>query len=103
MYHYGYVRNLAAMQAKQARVGKYWGHEHPLFHGYRMDPQGLVRFSGEHPAVMAHWLAHEAEQGFQPDPSYKLSRKEIRYRWKARIERWLGIDLTQKHFTLLGS
>ena len=103
IYHYGYVRSLAAMQAKQARVGKYWGHEHPLFHGYQMDPQGLVRFTGEHPAVMAHWLAHEAEQGFQPDPNYKLSRKEIRYRWKARIERWLGVDLTQKHFTLLRS
>jgi len=101
IYHYGFARSIAAMREKNARVGRYWGHEHPLFHGYTMDPQGLVPFSGEHPAVMAHWLEHEAEQGFVPDPNYKLTRRELRYRWKARIERWFGVDLTQKHFTLV--
>lgn len=42
IYHYGHVRSIAAMQAKNQRVGKYWGHDHPLFNGYQIDPEAVV-------------------------------------------------------------
>lgn len=101
IYHYGHVRNIAAMREKNARVGRYWGQEHPLFQGYMMDPKGLAPFLGDHPAVMHRWLEKEAETGFSPNPNHHPTLRERRHRWKARIERWFGLDLSKKHFTLI--
>lgn len=101
IYHYGHVRSIAAMREKNRRVGKYWNHDHPLFNGYVIDPQALVAFDGDHPAVVRHWLATEAETGFTPDHNHQPDRRERRHRRLQWLERLIGRDLTKKHYTLV--
>jgi len=98
IYHYGHVRSIAAMQAKNQRVGKYWGHDHPLFNGYQIDPEAVCRFSGKHPAIVVDWLVNEAEKNFAPDANYQASKRELKHRWVMKIERLFGLELSKKHF-----
>lgn len=101
IYHYGHVRSIAAMREKNARVGRYWKHDHPLFEGYAIDPRLLAPFSGEHPAAVRDWLATEAEQHYAPDPAYQPTARDRRHRRVLALERWLGRELSKKHYTLV--
>lgn len=101
IYHYGHVRDQRKMQEKFRTVSRYWGHPPPPFDGYAIDPRVLVPFRGRHPAVVATWLAHEAERSFTPDPAYRPTRRERRYRMMMRLERWFGLDFSRKHFQLI--
>jgi glycosyltransferase involved in cell wall biosynthesis len=101
IYHYGHVRNISAMSEKNQRVGKYWGHDHPLFHGYQIDPQALSQFSGQHPEIINTWLANEAEKNFTPNPSYQPTKRELKHRWTMKLERILSLELTKKHYRLI--
>ena len=101
IHHYGHVRSIAAMQEKNARVGKYWKHDHPLFKGYVIDPQMLAPFSGEHPAVVRDWLSSEAEQRYEPDPAYVPTRRDLKHRRVLALERLFGWELSKKHYTLV--
>ncbi|MGH8659343.1 MAG: glycosyltransferase [Gammaproteobacteria bacterium] len=101
IHHYGHVRSPAKMQAKIQKVSRYWGHEPPPFTHYAIDPSALRPFSSRHPAVMRRWLAEEAAQCYEPDPSHVPSRRERRHRLMMHVEDWLGVDLTRKHFKLV--
>lgn len=101
IYHYGHVRSIAAMQAKNQRVGKYWGHDHPLFNGYQIDPTAVQHFSGEHPVIVKDWLATEAEQIFEPNVSYSPNQRERKHRWVMNFEKFFGLELSKKHFKLI--
>ena len=101
IYHYGHVRSIAAMREKNARVGRYWKHDHSLFEGYRIDPRLLAPFGGEHPAAVRDWLATQAEQHYVPDPDYVPSARERRHLRMLALERWLGRELSKKHYTLV--
>lgn len=99
IYHYGHVRSIAAMHAKNQRVGKYWGHDHPLFKGYQIDPEAIRHFSGRHPMIVNDWLANEAEKFFTPDTNYQPSKREFKHRWVMKLEKLFGLELSKKHFT----
>jgi hypothetical protein len=99
IYHYGHVRSIAAMHAKNQRVGKYWGHDHPLFNGYQIDPAAIRHFTGRHPSIVKDWLANEAEKFFAPDTNYHLSKRELKHRWVMKLEKLFGMELSKKHFT----
>ena len=101
IYHYGHVRSISAMQEKNQRVGRYWGHNHPLFNGYQIDGQALKRFDQTHPACIEYWLKNEAEQHYKQNPNYTPSRREIKHRLAMKLEKWLGWDLSKKHFKLV--
>ena len=101
IYHYGHVRSVAAMREKTQRVGKYWGHDHPLFNGYQIDPAALAPFAGSHPAIVRDWLAQEAERTFVPDPAYPPTRKELKHRRMMALERLFGLELSKKHYRLV--
>lgn len=101
IYHYGHVRSVAAMREKNQRVGKYWGHDHPLFNGYQIDPQALAPFAGSHPAIVRDWLAAEAETAFTPDQAYLPTRKELKHRRMMTLERMFGLELSKKHYRLV--
>ena len=101
LYHYGHVRSIAAMREKNARVGRYWKHDHPLFEGYAIDPRLLAPFGGEHPTVVRDWLATQAEQHYVPDPAYEPSARDRRHRRVLALERWLGWELSKKHYTMV--
>jgi len=101
VYHYGHVRRTDYMQAKLDQVSKYWSHGAPKVHYGNIDPQSLRPYRGSHPAVMAEWLRHEAEQHFAPDPAHVPTRRERKHRLSMRLERWFGGDLSRKHYTLI--
>jgi len=101
IYHYGHVRRIEAMREKNKRVGQYWGHDHPLFNGYQIDPRALAPFTGSHPAIVQDWLTNEAETGYEPDPGYHPTRRELRHRWMMRLEKAFGLELSKKHYRLV--
>ncbi|KRT55680.1 glycosyltransferase family protein [endosymbiont of Ridgeia piscesae] len=101
IYHYGHVRSSERMREKINQVSRYWGHQPPKFEGYAIDPQALARFQGAHPAVMADWLARDAQQSFVPDPDYRPTRRELKHRRAMRLERWFGLELSKKHYKLV--
>ncbi len=101
IYHYGHVRNISAMREKVQRVGKYWGHDHPLFNGYQIDPKAIAPFKGKHPQIIQSWLENEAEKAFTPDHQYKPTRKERKHRLVMRLESIFNIESTKKHFHLV--
>ncbi len=100
IYHYGHVRSVAAMREKNQRVGKYWGHDHPLFAGYQIDSQALAAFTGSHPKIMQSWLENRAENSFNQDINYQPTKRELKHRWMMKLEKWFGLELSKKHYTL---
>jgi glycosyltransferase involved in cell wall biosynthesis len=98
IYHYGHVRSISAMREKNQRIGRYWGTNHSLFNGYVIDPQALTPFTGDHPEIVRDWLATEAEKSYAPDLSHVPSRRESRHRVLMKLERWLDLELTKKHY-----
>lgn len=101
IYHYGHVRSVDAMREKNRMVGKYWGHDHPLFNGYQIDPQALAPYLGCHPAIVQDWLAAEAETSFTLDSGYVPTAREIKHRRMMKLERMLGLELSKKHYRLV--
>ncbi len=101
IYHYGHVRPVSAMNAKQVAVERYWDKTPQSFTKYRIDPAVLQPFTGSHPAVMANWLAKQSNNDFTPDWNHALTSREKRHRLGARLEKWFGLDLSRKHFQLV--
>ena len=101
IYHYGHVRSVAAMREKNQRVGKYWGHDHPLFNGYQIDPRAIEPFLGSHPAVVSNWLATAAEASFAPDAAYQPTARELKHRRLMALEKMFGLELSHKHYRLV--
>ena len=101
VYHYGHVRRVEKMQAKMDQVSRYWASAAPKVHYGNIDARALKPFEGTHPAVMAGWLAQEAEAHFAPDPAHVLTRRERKHRLAMTLERWFGWDLSHKHYTLV--
>ena len=101
IYHYGHVRPVAAMNAKQYAVEQYWSKTPQRFDRYRIDPQALTTFEGTHPAVMQDWLADQASNDFCPDLGHQPTRRERRHRLAMTLEELFGLDLSRKHFKLI--
>jgi hypothetical protein len=100
IYHYGHVRKTHYMQSKLDQVSKYWSGSAPTVI-YDIDPHAIEKFTGHHPAIISEWLATEAEQTFNPNPLHILTRRERRHRFMMKLEKWLGQDLSHKHYRLV--
>jgi glycosyltransferase involved in cell wall biosynthesis len=95
MYHYGYVRDPRAMQAKQRTFNKYWHDDQWMaeqaflradeFDYSQID--ALRRFEGTHPAVMQRRIA-AMNWKFDRDPS--ANRLRFKDRVKLGVERLTG-------------
>ena len=101
IYHYGHVRPLEAMNKKQESVERYWNKIPRKLARYQIDPRALRKYTGEHPEIMRDWLAQKADYAFEPDISYFPTARDKRHRWGSFLERFLGIDLSRKHFKLV--
>ncbi len=102
IYHYGWVRSAEKMLVKFQRIEKYWDKTPELNFNYgNIDPLSLKPFDGSHPAVMAHWLATEAESNFALNPSYQLTRRESKHRWVMKIEVLVKRSFSKKHYRLV--
>ncbi|MEO8249760.1 MAG: glycosyltransferase [Burkholderiales bacterium] len=102
VYHYGHVRRQDYMQRKLDQVSRYWSGGAPEVDYSRIDAKSLARFSGSHPALMADWLATEAQHEFAPAADHVLTRRERKHRIAMLLERITGRDLSHKHYRLLG-
>ncbi len=103
VYHYGHVRPISAMNAKQHSVERYWNKTPQDFSRYQIDPLAVRPYGGSHPSVMRTWLAERADDGWQPNPEHEPTSREKRHRLAMKIERILDIDLSRKHFTLVSN
>ena len=101
IYHYGHVRPLEAMNKKQESVERYWNKIPRRLARYQIDTRALRKYTGEHPEIMRDWLAQKADYAFEPDISYVPTARDKRHRWGLFLERFLGIDLSRKHFKLV--
>lgn len=103
LYHYGHVRSVAKMNEKHKRVAHYWGQKLPEFAGYGdIDPQSVSTFTQTHPAILEHWLSHDAEQKFMANADYQLSKRDKKHRLVSKLEKILGgKDFTKKHYKLI--
>ena len=101
IYHYGHVRRLDYMQEKMNQVSRYWSGAAAKMDYRNIDPQSLKAFTGSHPALMAHWLAHHAEASFTPSDDHVLTRREKKHRLAMKLERLFGWDLSHKHYELV--
>lgn len=106
MYHYGWVKEPAAMQRKQENFNKYWHSDEWVNQNvrkaeafdYQANVSALRRFSGSHPKVMQNRIAALNWQ-FDYDISY--NRRTLKERVKRFFRRWLGLDFSYKNYTLI--
>ncbi|MEO8248571.1 MAG: glycosyltransferase [Burkholderiales bacterium] len=101
VYHYGHVRRQDYMQQKLNQVSRYWAGAAPQVDYSRIDAKALARFTGGHPALMADWLAAEAQSEFAPALDHVLTRRERKHRVAMLVERITGRDLSHKHYRLV--
>ena len=100
IYHYGHARSIQRLQEKMNQVSRFWSHQPPKMDYSQMDPQALARFQGSHPQLVHSWIQTECDPSFAPpaSESHRPSRRDLRYRWMMRLERWLKTDLSRKNF-----
>jgi len=106
MYHYGWVKEPAAMQRKQENFNKYWHSDEWVNQNvrkaeafdYQANVSALRRFSGSHPKVMQNRIAALNWQ-FDYDISY--NRRTLKERVKRFFRRWLGLDFSYKNYILI--
>ncbi len=88
------------MNLKVSRIGKYWNTQHNAIDYREMDARILREFTATHPSVMQDYLPSEAGL-FQVNPAYQPSRKQQKHWWMLKLERWFGLELSKKHYTLV--
>lgn len=99
IYHYGWVRSEQAMNTKLNQVKHFWGNDSIKKVDYsQIDSQALRLFEGVHPALVQNFFP-AAEGLFQADPNHVLTKRERKNRWGAKLEKWLGWDLSKRHFS----
>ena len=99
IYHYGHCRKAGYTNRKLQQVGKFWGTEHDEFTTYgKIDVAELRPFDGSHPEIMSSWLRNSAELAFVPDPSYRVTRRDLRNRLRFWVEEFFGIEISKKHY-----
>ncbi len=104
IYHYGNARHERYVKQKAAAGNQYWDEKQAFQSSYgNLDPQQIGRFTGEHPAIMTDWIEQHANPSFEFDPNHRLSRREKKHRFNARLERLLGWDFSKRHFKIIRS
>ncbi len=105
MYHYGWVKEPAAMQRKQENFNKYWHDdqwvEEHVVKADEFDYEGhvrrLERFNGDHPAVMRERIR---EKNWKFDYDISRHKKTTKDRMKGFLK-LLGIDTSYRNYELL--
>ena len=99
-YHYGWARSEDQMNLKVSKVQMYWGTKPVKIDYSQMDQSIIKEFKGTHPKVMRKWL--ENDKGlYQVDSSYKPTKKQKKHRMMIKLEKYLHLDLSKKHYKLV--
>ena len=99
-YHYGWVRSEEQMTLKSSKVNHYWGAEPVNIDYSQMDHKIITKYNGSHPTIVNDWLPKE-KKVFQADPNYSPTSKQRKHRLLLTLERWLNVDFSKKHYTLV--
>jgi hypothetical protein len=99
-YHYGWVRSENQMNLKSSKVQKYWGREPAIVDFSQMDQSIIQEFNGSHPEIIKDWLPKDKGL-FKADPNYKPSSKQKKHRLMIKLENYLNLELSKKHFKLV--
>jgi hypothetical protein len=99
-FHYGWVRSEDQMNLKSEQVQRYWGKSHRKIDYSQMDSKILKKYTGTHPKVIQNWLPKDLGL-YNVDSSYRLTRKQKKHRIMLKIETFLNIDLSKKHYKLI--
>ena len=99
-YHYGWVRSEEQMNLKSIKVQKYWGRDSVNVDYSQMDKSIIKEFKGTHPKIIKKWLPKESGL-YKVDPSYTLTKKQKKHRMMIKLEKFLGLDLSKKHYKLV--
>lgn len=106
IYHYGWVKEPAAMQKKQESFNKLWHSDEWVEKNvakvdafeYEKNISVLAKFEGTHPEVMKARLLAKNWQ-FNYDISYNKST--FKEKAKAFLKKYLGLDFSYKNYRLL--
>jgi hypothetical protein len=99
-YHYGWVRSEDEMNLKSEKVQKYWGNNHQKIDYSKIDQAIIKNFNGTHPQIIKEWLPKDKGL-FQADPNYKPSKKQKKHRMMIKLEKYLNLELSKKHYKLV--
>jgi hypothetical protein len=99
-YHYGWVRSEDEMNLKSEKVQKYWGNNHQKIDYSKIDQAIIKKFNGTHPQIIKEWLPKDKGL-FQADPNYKPSKKQKKHRIMIKLENYLNLELSKKHYKLV--
>lgn len=105
IYHYGWVKEPAAMQQKQEQFHKLWHDDawvdqnvkKAAAFDYESHIDALEKFEGTHPAVMLPRIGRKNWQ-FAHDPSF--NRLSFKKRLKLFAKKYLGLDFSYKNYKL---
>jgi hypothetical protein len=99
-YHYGWVRSEEQMNLKSKKVKKYWGEDYEKIDYSQIDQSIIKEFKESHPKIMKDWLP-KGSGVFKTDPNYKLTKKQKKHQLMIKFEKFLGLELSKKHFKLI--
>jgi len=99
-FHYGWIRSEDQMNLKSSKVQKYWGNQPEKIDYTQMDHLIVNEFKGTHPKVILDWLVNDTGL-FQVDLSYKLTNKQKKHRVMIKLEKYLNLELSKKHYKLV--
>jgi hypothetical protein len=102
VYHYGWVKDPRAMQAKQASFHKLWHDDEWMekniedveFFPYEDHINGLARFTGTHPAIMQPRI-DRLNWSFKVEPS--RNKKSLKNKLKDLLK-FIGIDTNYRNY-----
>jgi hypothetical protein len=86
------------MSLKSEKVNRYWNKTPDAICYADIDPDVIREFRGTHPAVVQDWLP-PADEVFRVNPAYVPTGKDKKRRAVNLLERFLGRDLSKRHFT----
>ena len=101
IYHYGWVKSEAQINARGQSVSKYWSKQpsDPTIYA-DVDPQTLRLFTGTHPKAIQNWLA-PSDGLLKANPDHRLTSREKKHRLMMKIEQWFGVRFNKKHYRLV--
>jgi hypothetical protein len=88
------------MNLKSEKVQKYWGNNHQKIDYSKIDQAIIKKFNGTHPQIIKEWLPKDKGL-FQADPNYKPSKKQKKHRMMIKLENYLNLELSKKHYKLV--
>jgi hypothetical protein len=106
IYHYGWVKEPAAMQRKQENFNKYWHDDEWLDKNvakaeafdYNINLSKLSRFEGSHPMVMQNRIA---AKNWKFDYDISFDRSSVKDRIKSMLKNYIGLDTSYRNYKII--